>query len=134
MIRRLVETPRSMPVKDRPAKRLPLHRVAIAAAGAVPTSQHKLELAGIRFAKQRHRRALESFVPGVVPHLAKHGFGVLLAVQFQENLLHQRLLIPVENLADAFFGDVPVVVDLFTQRVLERKRDDVFLPFAEAAV
>ena len=68
-----------------------------------------------------------------MPHLAKHGLGVLLAVQFQENLLHQRLLFTGENLADALFCDVPVVVDFFAQRVLERKGHHFLLAVVETA-
>ena len=70
---------------------------------------------------------------GVGTHLAKHRLGVLLAVQLEKNLLHQRLLFTGKNLADALFGDMPVVIYLFAQWMLELKRHDFLLRFVETA-
>ena len=133
MIRGLIEASSSMAVKDRAAERLSIDGIAITAARAVATGQHKLKLPGVRLAEQRHGGALKSIALGVVQHLAKDGLGILLAVQLEKYLLHQCLLLPCKNLADALFGDVPVIVDLFAQWMVEWKRHDFLLVFIEAA-
>ena len=130
MVLCLVEATGSVALENRTAKRLPLrHNAACndARSAQIRTSQ----CSAYRTAPLR---ALKPFALRVVQHLAEHRLGVPLTMQFEENLLHQRHLILVENLTDAPLGDAPVVVDLLAQRMVVWPGDLLFLLVVQAAV
>jgi hypothetical protein len=54
-------------------------------------------------------------------------------MQPEENLADHLLLIFVEELGDAFVGDLPVVIDLRAKRVVKIEADDLALLFGFAS-
>ncbi len=109
-------------------------RVAVAAAGAVAAGEHELELAGAGFAEDSHRGAtLEAVDPAVPLDLVVDLLGVLLAVEPHEDLLDHGLLVLGERF-HLGLGDLPVVVDLEAQLVIEGEADDLPLLVVQAVV
>ena len=131
MIGLFVEALRGVSVEDRPAEGRAFHRVAIAASGAVPAGEDELELPGAGLAEERDGRIAEAGFAAVVLDLLEHGLGVFGRVQAEENLLHHLVLILVEKGGDVVVGDVPVVIDLGAQRVVEGKAERLALILAQ---
>src|SRR6185436_13042094 len=122
MVRLLVEAAGGMPVEDGPAKGRPFDRVAIATPRAMAAGEDKFKLARARLAEQPHGgTAKKSVLAAVMLHLLVDHVGILGAVQAEKNLLHHRLLILIEEFVEGGLGDMPVVVDLGTQRMIEGK-------------
>ena len=129
-----VETLRGVTVEDRSAKGLARDRVAVDAAGAVTTGEDELEFPRARFAEDRDRRIAEAGLAAVVRYLIEDGLGIFLAVGLEENLAHHRILVGVEETADALLGDVPVVRDLGAERIFEIKDEGLALGIGEGIV
>src|SRR5205814_1441287 len=91
MVRRLVKTPGGVPVKDRPAERGALHRIAVTAARDMPAREHELELARARLAEQSDGRAAEPFLAAVMFDLLNHFSGVIGTVKADEDFANHRL-------------------------------------------
>jgi hypothetical protein len=104
MVRRLFVAERSVPVEDRPAERGALHRVAVAPARAMPAGDDELELARARLSEQPDQAI---------------GQDPVGTVQLQEDLADHRLLVTGQDLIHARLHDVPVVVDLQAQGMIE---------------
>ena len=100
----------------------------------MPAGKDKLKLAGAWLAEQGDRAGPETFFPGVVFDLLENLLGILRAVHVEEDLADHSLLVRGEILADTLLGDVPVVIDLRSERMLERKNGRLFLFFGQALV
>ncbi len=129
-----VEALASVAVEDGPPEGGPFHRVTVAAAGAVATAQDELELAGSGFAEDRYRgTAFEAFDSAVPLDLVEDLLGVFLAVDSHEDALDHGLLILGEAL-HLGLGDLPVVVHLQAQLVIEGEADHLALLVAQGIV
>ena len=98
------------------------------------TGEDELEFPLARCAEDRDRRVAETGLAAVVCHLIEDGLGIFLAVGLEENLAHHRILVGVEETADALLGDVPVVRDLGAERILEIKDEGLALGIGEGIV
>ena len=127
-----VEAPCSVAVEDRPAESSPFHRVAVAANRAVAASENELERTRARLTEQSDGVLAET--TRVVTDVVKHLVHELRVVQPAENLGDHGLLVGREEVLDADRGDVPVVVDLRSQRVVEREGDLALLLGGQALV
>src|SRR5262245_57281572 len=131
MVRLLIEPLGRVPVKDRAAERRPRHRIAITTPSTMPPREHKLELARPGLPKQRDRRGPKPFLAAVVLDLLEDRLRILRTMQSQENLPYHRLLVGIEEPGDRLLRNVPVVVDLRAQRMVEWKANRLALFFAE---
>src|SRR6185369_15565591 len=86
-------------------------------------AQDKLKLAAARFAKQGYGTSAKAFFPRVVLHLVENFLRVLGTMEVAEDLADHRLLVGSEQFRDRLLSDLPVVVDLEPQWILERKAD-----------
>ena len=134
VIRAFVEVSRSVTVENGPTKGFSSDRIPVAAAGAVPTSEHKLEITGSRLAENRNRTRAESRFATVVSDLTNHRLAIFLAVEIEENFAHHLVLIFVQKAADTGFGDVPIVAHLVAKRIIETEAKLLALLIVQAVV
>mgnify|MGYP000501190060 CR=1 FL=1 len=134
VLRALIEVPGGVAVEEGSTEGDAFHRVAVAATGAVTAGEDEFELAGAGLAKDGYcGTTLEAGFPAVTCDLLEDFLGVLFAVQPHEDLLDHGLLVLGVAL-DASFGDVPVVIDLEAQRVIEGEAHVLALFLGEGVV
>src|SRR6266545_1430084 len=85
----------------------------------MPAGQYEFERAGAGLTEERDAVIRES--SGVLLHVVHHLVDELRVVQAAEDLFNHGLLIGREEPADFNRRDEPVVIDLRTQRIIERK-------------
>jgi hypothetical protein len=101
----------------------------------MPAGDHELELARARFAEQRDGgTAKPARIAAVVLDLVDDRLRVFRAVQAEEDFLDHGLLLFGEKLRELLVGDVPVVIDLGAERMIEWKADGLALGFAQVLV
>ena len=135
MGRRFVEVfPGLVSVEDGTAKCGAFQAVSVAAAGDVPPGEDEFELPFARLAEEGDGAVFQAFFVSVPGNLLQNALLVFWAVEAEENLLDEVLLIGGEVFADSGFGDVPIVLDLGAFLVVERQADFGALPLVEAFV
>src|ERR1044071_6246049 len=100
----------------------------------MPAGEHKLKLAGTRLAKKSDGGIAESLFATVVNYLAHDLLGIFRAVQAHENLANHLLLIFGKELRGLLVCNMPVVIDLRTQGMIEWECNSFALLFVEAFV
>ena len=132
MIGLFVEALGGVPVEDRTSEGGASHGIAVAAAGDVAAGIDEFEFASAGFAEEGHGAATEAAVFGVVVlNLLHDTLDVLGGVQAGEDVADHLLLILVEETGDALLHDVPVVIDLGAEGMIEGEADGGALLFAE---
>jgi len=132
MVRRFVKALGGVAIKDRPPNAAPSTESPSQRRVDVPAGEHEFELSCARLAKHRNGTAAETIRAAVVLDLLHDFFGVFGAVKANEYFVNHRLLVGREKLGELVVSDVPVVVHLRAQRVVERKTNRFLLFFIEA--
>src|SRR5436190_23082586 len=96
------------------------------------SGQNEFKFSCARLAKERDRTGAETCLATVVNHLLHHFVGVFGAVQAKENLADHLLLVLREKIRQLLVHDMPVVIDLGSERMIERKYNGLLLLLAEA--
>ena len=112
-----------MSVEDGDSKGGSFQAVSVASARDVPSGKHKFKFPCARLAEEGNRAVFQTFFIGVPCNLLENRLSIFRAVQSEENLLDQVLLVGSEVFADAGFGNVPVVFDLGSFLVIEGQAD-----------
>src|SRR5215510_4797008 len=121
-----------MAVKDRAAEGRALDRIAVAAHRAMAPGQHKLEPPSAWLAEKRNRVIPQ--IAAVVFDVSHHLLDISRVVHAAENLFDHRLLVAGEEFADEWARDTPIIVNFGLQRMIEVKRDYLFLRLGEATM
>src|SRR5262245_45498730 len=121
-----------MAVKDRAAEGRALDRIAVAAHRAMAPGQHKLELPRAWLAEKRNRVIPQ--IAAVIFDVSHHLLDISRVVHAAENLFDHRLLVASEEFADEWARDAPIIVNFGLERMIELKRDDLFLRLGETTM